>query len=627
MADDDIIAKSADGKRHRFPAGTDRAVIDRVMKRYALETTPPNKTDMTPSALEASNNAAVTETLGLLPDQGTGNAVLDQVLQGSSLNLGDEAAGGIAAVANLLGLDKRFSGPTEAYRGARDIGRRIMKSHETFHPVASDVGNIGGQVGTSILTGAASGARNLLSLMGLGGAEGAASNIGASESEDPIELAKTGAMGAVAGATGAGLFGGLPLAAGRLTPKGLAYDAINAATDGDIPTLVAKMRAKGGSAAESDEVMRTVLHGQAQKNATAATKALPAARSRLATVNAEVQNSVNRIISPDNAQLLLKKLKEDAQTFAKANYGVAYSNGGTVGLMPDLTFNPGMQPAITAAKNLAEMEGRTFDVTALTIKDLDAMQRALKGEAEKLFKEGGSETIFGPVKSSMREDVNNLAKAMSQEYADVQARYAQNIKQREAVKLGAQALNTNKEAAEIAAEYVALSAPEQEAYRAAVATKARALLAAKRPNANASAVLSPEGVIEKLKAVGFPEEELQALIERGSAARGVVDALQGGSDTARNLAAKEATQSVLTNIKPTTLLAGAVVNPITIPLLPAIRELGLKTERSAAAKLIDALLSPDPRKLQSLMRTAPQAFIPPAGMVGAPLATGFTQER
>lgn len=625
----DKIQALLEGEKRGILNPQNAALLAEARKRGLVPSEQINTSDMTPAALERSNTKAATEAVGLLPDQGEGRALLDQMIAGAGSNFADEMSGVFGAGENLIGMGRPGETMTNAYKRARDLTRKILASEQAFHPAASNVGNVVGQVGAGVGAGMASGVRGLLALMGLGGAEGAASNVGASESSDPVELAQTGAVGFGLGAAGAGAGGYLPAVAGKFTPKGLAYDAIMAGTDkGEmLPAILAKMRANGTSAAEADPVLRDVLHGQAQKNSSAAIRALSSARTRLAGVNADVQESVNRMISPDNAQLLLKKLKDDAQTFAKANYGIAHTSEGRVGLVPDLANNPGMQPAVEAAKQLAEMEGRTFDVTSLGVKDLDAMQRALKGETEQLFKEGGTKTIFGPVKSEMREDVNSLAKSMSQEFADVQARYAQNIKQREAVKLGATALSPSKEATEIAAEYAALSASEQEAYRAAVATKARTLLAAKRPNANVSAALSPEGILEKLKAVGFPDDQLQALIEKGTAARGVVDALQGGSDTARNLAAGKASESVMSNIKPTTILTGVIGNPAFIPILEAFRRAGQTQERGAAERIIKALIAGNPDYLNSITRTAPQAFERPGALVGGPLLNNSMQNR
>jgi len=269
-----------------------------------------------------------------------------------------------------------------------------------------------------------------------------------------------------------------------------------------------------------------------------------------------------------------------------------------------------------AAKKLAEMEGRQFDPTALSVKDLDAMQRALRGEADKLFKEGGAETIFGPIKSEFRKDVNDLAKAMSQDFADVQARYAQNVAQREAVDLGKQALNPGKEAIEVAEEFAALPAAQQEAYRAAVATRARTLLASKIPTANAAQALRPEAIMEKLKAVGFPEEQLNALIEKGGAARGVLDALQGGSDTARKLAAAKASESALTKVNSGDLAAAALVHPSTLGILPALRAAGSAQERAAAEQLIRALTAQSPELLNAILNRAPQNVSPLLGILG-----------
>jgi hypothetical protein len=584
--------QAPNGKKYRVEGETQEGALAALKKMLGQSQGSLDMTAKSEAAIEQAKLAG-------------GSPGLASFAQGALMNFGDELIGAVEAAKS--GFEPG------AYTQARDRAREFTGAAEAE---AGVLPGILGQITTGVLGGGAAGVSKMLGMLGLGAAEGGAAAYGATEQNDAGALQQT-ALGAGLGAAGAGLGMGIGKMLEKFTSRGLAFNTIRQAMDGKVDELVSRIRQLGGSAAEADEVLREVLRGQASKNPTAAAAAVPGAQARLAGVNAEVKQAISDIISPENAKLFIDRLKKEAQQFSEGAYGKAYATEGRVGLVPELANNPGLEPAIDAARRLAEMEGRTFDVTALGVKDLDAMQRALRGEADKLFKEGGTETIFGPVKSGFRQDVNDLAKAMSQDFADVQARYAQNVAQREAVDLGRQALNPQKEAVEVAEEFAALSAPQKEAYRAAVATRARALLSAKVPTANAAQALRPEAIIDKLKAVGFPEEQLNALIEKGGAARGVLDALQGGSDTARKMAAAKASESPLTKVKAGDLAAAALVHPATLGILPALREAGTAQERVTAEMLIRALTSQDPRLLSAILNRAPQRATPLLGILGA----------
>ena len=535
-------------------------------------------------------------------------------LQGALFNFGDEMYGGIKSL--LSGLK-----PGE-YTRARDQARGLTDAAVAEHPWIAAGGGITTGLPAAILTGGAS----LPGAIGSGALQGGTAAYGATKGND-LQALQDVALGAGIGGAGGAAGYGLGKLIEKFTTRGLSVETIRKAVDGNTDELLTRVQQLGGSAAEADEVLREVLRGQAAKNPTAAAAAVPGAQQRLAAVNAEVQQKVDDLISPENARLLIDKLKKQAQEFASGKYGAAYATDGRVGLVKELADNPGLKPALDAASDLAAMEGRPFDVTALSVKDLDAMQRALRGETEKLFKEGGTQTIFGPIKSQFREDVNSLAKAMSQDFADVQAMYAQNAAQREAVKLGQQALSPSKEFVEVAEEFAGLSPAAQEAYRAGIATRARTMLQGKMPTANAANALRPEAIMEKLKAVGFPEAELSALIEKGGAARGVLDSLQGGSDTARKLAAAAASESPLTKVKSGDLAAAALVHPSTLFALPMLRSLGASQERRVAETIIKALTEQGGQGLRDLLRLAPQRATGPLGLLSGTVASQTGQPR
>ncbi len=286
-------------------------------------------------------------------------------------------------------------------------------------------------------------------------------------------------------------------------------------------------------------------------------------------------------------------------------------------LTKELAAMPGMDDAMAAAKAMAEFEKRAFDPGALTVKDLDVMQRFLRLSKDKAFQGSALETMKGPAFGAAREEVNTLAKQASPELAQAQAAVATQKGVEEATDLGNAALNPAKEAIEVAEEFAALGPEAQEGYRSAFASRLRAQLASKGSNANAANVLDKPAVIEKMKALGFPAEEIDAIIGRGAASRGVLDALQGGSDTARKLAAAKASESPMTQVKSQDLMTAALVHPATLGLLPAIRSAGSAQERKVAENLIGLLTSQDPAMLQQLLRYSPQRLTPGLGIAGA----------
>jgi hypothetical protein len=284
-------------------------------------------------------------------------------------------------------------------------------------------------------------------------------------------------------------------------------------------------------------------------------------------------------------------------------------------LPAELKGLPGIDEAVSAAKSMAEFKGRPFDPADLTVEDLDVMQRFLRLKKEKSFLGDALETMKGGDYGDTRQVVNDLAIKRSPALGQAQAKVAIQKSVEEATDLGKQALNGNKEAIEVAEEFAALGPEAQEGYRAAFASRLRAQLAAtkgaKGTKANTSSVLDKPGVVEKMKALGFPAEEIDAILERGAGARGVLDALIGGSQTARLQAAAKASESPFSKLTGTDLTAAALVHPGAAVGLPASRAAGSAQERAVAKMIIDALTSQDPALLQAILKRAPQSTTTP----------------
>jgi hypothetical protein len=276
---------------------------------------------------------------------------------------------------------------------------------------------------------------------------------------------------------------------------------------------------------------------------------------------------------------------------------------------------PGIDEAVSAAKSMAEFKGRPFDPSDLTVEDLDVMQRFLRLKKEKSFLGDALETMKGGDYGDTRQVVNELAIKRSPALGQAQAKVALQKSVEEATDLGKQALNGNKEAIEVAEEFAALGPEAQEGYRAAFASRLRSQLAATRgakgTKANTSSVLDKPGVVEKMKALGFPAEEIDAILERGAGARGVLDALIGGSQTARLTAAAKASESPLSKIQSGDLTAGALVHPGAVVAMPAARSAGSAQEKEVAKMIIDAFTSQDPALLQAILKRAPQSTTTP----------------
>jgi hypothetical protein len=588
--------QSPDGKKYRVQGDTQEGALQALQKmlgqRPADAVSPAQPGKYTPE-----QQAAAQEYIKQM--RAPKNPGLVTWAQGALQDFGDEIGGAVRST----------FGPG-TYTEERDRARQIIGAAEEVAPTGAKLaGNLSTGLPAAAATGGSSLLGSILSGMGLGGV-----NAYGATAENDLQGAADVGMGVGMG----GLGGALGFGAGKLiekfTAKGLAFNTIKEGMAGKVQPLIDRMKQLGASAAETDEVVREVLRQQASKNAPAAVRALDPARQRLSDVNAQVVQSIDDIISPENAAAFTKRTQDATRQSVRPNY--AMTEAQPAGAIPsEISSLPAYDEALSAAKSLAEFEKRAFDPDNLTVKDLDVMQRFLRLSKEKSFQGTALDTMKGATYGNTREAVNDLAKQASPELAEAQAAVALQKSVDEATELGKSALNPSREAVEVAEEFAALGPEAQAGYRAAFASRMRAQLAATKGAAgtksNVSTLLDKPGVVEKMKALGFPAAEIDAIIERGSGARGVLDALLGGSQTARLQAAQKASQSPLSQLTGSDLVAGGIVHPGAVVALPAARSAGSAQERKAAEILIQALTSQDPALLQALLNRAPQAVTSP----------------
>jgi hypothetical protein len=519
--------------------------------------------------------------------------------QGALQSYGDELGG---AVRSLFGGD--------SYTEERDRARQVIGAAEEVAPTGA---KLAGNLSTGLPAAAATGGSSLLAQIGLGGLFTGVNAYGET-AENDAQAVQDVAVGTGLGMLGGGFGYGAGKIIEKFTPRGLAFNTVKEAVAGKVEPLIARMKQLGASAAETDEVVREVLRQQAAKNSAAATAALPAARTRLADVNKQVVQSIDDLISPENVAAFTKRTQGETRQSVRPLYEATKTQ--LAGAVPDDIANmPAYDEALAAAKTLAERQKRAFDPNNLTVKDYDVMQRFLRLSKEKAFQGTALETMMGETYGDAHVAVNEFAKSVSPELAEAQTRVAIQKAMDEGAEFGTAAVNSNKEWTEVAADFAARSPEAQEAARSAFATRLRTMLAAtkgaKGTKSNVADVLDKPGLVEKMKVFGFPAEEIDAIIERGAGARGVLDALTGGSQTARLTAAAKASESPLSKVTGTDLAAGALVHPATVVALPAARSAATAQEKEVAKMIIDAFTSQNPALLQKLLRSAPQSTTTP----------------
>jgi hypothetical protein len=578
-----------EGKPYEFPDDATMEEIQSYIDGQSAPKASQGSLDMTQKSLAAIEQA---QLAGSNPGQ-------IAFMQGGLQGYGDEIAGGITSA--ITG---------NPYEQERDYFRSRIGAAEAEAPTGA---KLAGNLATGLPAAALTGGSSLWAQLGLGGLFTGVNAYGETKEND-AQAVQDVAVGTGLGMLGGGFGYGAGKVLEKFVPKGLAFGAIKEAVAGKFQPLLDQMKKLGASAAETDEVVREFLRQQAAKNSLAATAAQPAARARLADVNQQVVQSIDDLISPENVAAFTRRTQGETAQSVRPNYEITKTQ--PAGAVPDeIASLPAYDEALAAAQSLAEFEKRAFDPANLTVKDLDVMQRFLRLSKEKSFQGNALETMKGSTYGNTREAVNELAKSVSPELAEAQTKVAIQKSVDEATELGKSALNGNKEAIEVAEEFAALGPEAQEGYRAAFASRLRAQLAAtkgaKGTKANTSSVLDKPGVVEKMKALGFPAEEIDAILERGAGARGVLDALIGGSQTARLTAAAKASESPLGKITGTDLTAGALVHPGAVVALPAAKSAATAQEQKVAKMIIDALTSQDPALLQAILKRAPQSTTTP----------------
>lgn len=534
--------------------------------------------------------------------------------QGALLNFGDEIGGAVRGYlpAVMSGADSKTA--AREYEKAKGLYLLRDLNEQAKNPKSATGGNIAGQVLTGVAAAPLAGG-SLPGVLAAGAVQGTISGAGASEAGSTEGLVKDALKGGAWGAGGAlvGYTGGKLIE--KLVNRGIAFATIQKAVDGNTDDLLREMSAKGISAAEADDVLKEVVRGQAARNPTAANAVIPAAQARMGEVGAQTIDDVNRLVSPENAAQYITQLQQQARNVAGPGYQAAYANPSRVGLVPEITNNPAMADALKAAEKLAAAQGRTFNATDLGVQDLDALQRALATSSKRMFESTPENTLLGPVYDDLSTGINKMAGNMSPELAQTQAQYATIKAAEDAVELGKKALNPSKEFVEVADEFASLSPEAQKGYLAGMATKLRTMLGQKGTTANSAKALDKVEVIEKLKAVGFPDDQIDAIIKRGASARGVLDALVGGSDTAKKLGAMDASRSALSKFADRAsgdiTMAGITGQPGLMAMIPGLRALGGAQDRSVAKGLLDMLTEQSGRGIRGLLDYAPQTTTTP----------------
>ena len=286
----------------------------------------------------------------------TGGDMARGMLQGATLNFGDELRGGASAALGAMTGQGSFG---DLYQVTRDAEREKMAQFTQDHPVASVVSQIGGGLLTGIPAGAKAGAsaagRALaakIAKMGLmarigtqagvgaatGGATGAISGIGSagSMSDVPAEALQGGALGGVVG----GLLGGGvegAMSAGRAGIEGIkrardpAYQASKnlekaaqrAGTTVDDMLIRAEAMGPDAILADTSEAAREMLETTTQQPGAARGEALGLLTARSRKAGQQLLSD----LGPGKKFETLSALKDYRKTVASPQYKKAFGAG------------------------------------------------------------------------------------------------------------------------------------------------------------------------------------------------------------------------------------------------------------------------------------------------------------
>lgn len=231
----DIIAQTADGVQHVFPAGTPGDVIDKAISTYTQQ--------QAPGYQQAKQQFMQDETQGGARTPERAGAALNYLNGTALFGFAPQALGGLnaaqTAVKNVVGLG---DGPTigESYRGTRDAAQELVDDYRAKNPYTAFGLNMAGGIGVGGATGDAIKAvpgvlKKVGATVGLGAGEGALYGAG-NNPDDPAAGAETGAI--VGGITGAAVPAAANIArkaVGAITPaiRSLATGGASAAGDNE----------------------------------------------------------------------------------------------------------------------------------------------------------------------------------------------------------------------------------------------------------------------------------------------------------------------------------------------------------------------------------------------------------
>jgi hypothetical protein len=607
-------------------------VPDAGMKNYEIHGI--TQSDMmrlqSPDAQYASQFGAVGTGVGT-PNPGLLESTIRGAQQGVTLGTSDEISGAVKGLMypgaqNPIDPDHPVTGGMAtgfmpAYLSGAGQERAANQAAKENNPKAYKSAFLAG----SMVPAMAAAPTSIAGTAGVSAVQGGVMGGGLADTNDVGQTAKNAAVGAaIGGVLGAGFRALFNAALANNSAPGLAYRTIAAANpDETMEQISARLVRAGMAPAEVDTIMSDVLKSAAARNPSAATQAIPVAQGQMQQANNAAVQSIDNMVSPENAVLLGQQIQADAQAASGPAYAAAHANPARVGLLPETTERPSFQQALQAAAASAadEWPPRQIDPTNLSAKDIDLIDRVLQATQRAATESRGDPGLAAqvaratiPTRGQVADNVRTVADQAFPDLATARANAAHAFSLQDALQAGGQALNQGREAVEVATEYGALNAAQQEAYRAGLATKLRTMLATKAANANVGAVFDKTGIADKLEAVGFPRNAIDQIIEGGAGARRVLDALQGGSDTARKLLAAKAGEAGISQVKPNDLIAGSVMgaDPVTKGAisvgLPMIRAAGSRAERNAAGMVIQALTEPGGGALQALINRAPQSW-------------------
>lgn len=554
------------------------------------------------------------------PDVSVYGSAGEGLIKGGGMGWADEIGAATAAAmepsrAEYRGMQAGRSAYQPSTFGSRydegvNAARAIDKAAADAHPVAYGAGTMAGSLPGAL----ALPSRTALQAAGSGALGGATFMAGASDAPTLEGRVKAGLGGAAFGAAlgaGGSMIG---KAIASNTPTGIAAKVIDDANPSGLGPLVARTERIGMPPAAIDPVLADILKTAATKNPKAAVQAIPGAKANMAATNQKMFDQIDTLLSPENGPLLQKAIKEAARGTNSAAYMDAHATnmgGGVVGMLPEDSARPVIQEALEIAQKLASNEKppRTIDPGNLTAKDLDIVQRTL-GKALEGAKTATASTVdkmlVGP-RGEAHNLVMDLINQAAPKVAEAEAGAKNAFMLQKAIDAGKKWFMPSKSSAEVAEEFANLPPDQQQAALSGFATSLKNVLGNKNAKANLALMFEKLGLKEKLESLGFPARNIDEITAAGQGSRNVLDALQGGSDTARKLSAAKSLEAPIGQIKNTDILtAGLFKNPFLAAVLPGARALGDKITESAAGHVVRALT--DPQALVDLARSSPQAY-------------------